>query len=230
MKVLIKRMFSIVGLGVYRLNPPQNNSKKVVVSTPIQFNSKQGLEEFYSDREAVESYLDPGFYELILDLLASYEVDYEQKQIADIGCGTGGLLKALRARSQVVSLTGFEYSEKALDIARSQLLDAEFYTFDIYEGINRQFDIIFCIEVLEHLLQPETALRNLVGMLADFGVAMVTVPNGRVDTFEGHINFWSPESWKVFVNQVCEPYSITTGLLRNGQNNYAVIARKGTNL
>lgn len=219
----------MVGLGVYRLNPPQNHNgkatRKVVVSSPLHFNSKEGLEEFYSDREAVESYLDPGFYDRILDLLAGYGVDYEQRLVADVGCGTGGLLIALRQRSQTGSLTGFEYSEKALDIARLQLSTAEFYTFDIYEGVGRQFDVIFCIEVLEHLLRPDIALRNLLDMLRDSGVAMVTVPNGRVDDFEGHINFWSPESWKVFVNQTCEGYSVKTGLMENGRNNYAVITR-----
>ena len=86
--------------------------------------------------------------------------------------------------------------------------------------------MIFCIEVIEHLLHPDRALRNVVRMLADSGVALITVPNGRTDTFEGHINFWSPESWDVFVKQVCEGHTVQTGLVENDQNNYAVITRK----
>lgn len=227
MKALIKKMFSMVGLGVYRLEPGQNNNSthKVVVSSPIHHNSKEGLNEFYSDAEAVASFLDPGFYDRLLDLLVAHGVDYEQKRVADVGCGTGGLLKALQARDQAQSLTGFEYSEKALDLARSQVPGVEFCYFDIYEGSSRQFDVIFCIEVLEHLLHPDKALRNVMRMLAGSGVALVTVPNGRTDTFEGHINFWSPESWDVFVKQICEGLTVKTGLIENDQNNYAVITR-----
>src|SRR5215204_3220017 len=122
MKALIKTAFSMVGLGIYRLEPPQNsNSHQIVVSSPIHHNSKEGLNAFYSDREAVESYLDPGFYERLIDLLRANGVDYEQKRVADVGCGTGGLLKTLQARFQTQSLTGFEYSENALEIARSQV-------------------------------------------------------------------------------------------------------------
>jgi 2-polyprenyl-3-methyl-5-hydroxy-6-metoxy-1,4-benzoquinol methylase len=226
MKALVKKAFAMVGLGVYRLESTANNSnlpRKVVVSSPLHHNSKEGLNEFYSDREAVESYLDPGFYDRLIDLLRTHGVDYEQKRVADIGCGTGGLLRALKNRYQPLSLTGFEYSENAIDIARSQVSGAEFCYFDIYEGSARQFDVIFCIEVLEHLLHPDTALRNVVSMLANSGTALLTVPNGRIDTFEGHINFWSPESWEVFLKNVCGDHDVKTGLIENGENNYAVI-------
>ncbi len=229
MRDLVKRVFSLVGLGIYRLEPPQgSNSKrppKVVISSPLHHNSKEGLNEFYSDREAVESYLDAGFYDRLVDLLRTHGVDFDQKRIADIGCGTGGLLKSVQLRSQTLSLTGFEYSENALDIARLQLPGAEFCYFDVYEGTSLQFDVIFCIEVLEHLLYPDQALRKVVGMIASSGIALVTVPNGRIDSFEGHINFWSPESWNIFLKQTCEGYSVNTGLIENGQNNYAVITR-----
>ena len=229
MRELIKKAFSLAGLGVYRLEPPQNSNSKTppapVVTSPLYHNSKEGLNEFYSDKETVESYLDPGFYDRLIDLLKSHGVDYQMKRVADIGCGTGGLLNALKSRAQTLSLTGFEYSENALAIARSQVTGVEFCYFDIYEGTTRQFDVIYCIEVLEHLLHPDIALRNIIAMLSGSGVALITVPNGRIDTFDGHINFWSPESWEVFLKQICSGYTIKTGLIENGQNNYAVITR-----
>ena len=226
MKALVKRLFALAGLGVYRVGASQNsNSHKLVVSSPLHHNSKEGLEAFYSNREAVESYLDPAFYERNIDLLLTFGVGYDEKRIADIGCGTGGLLKALKSRFRPRSLTGFEYSEKAIDIARSKVPEVEFCYFDIYEGSARCFDVIFCVEVLEHLLHPDAALRNVIGMLADSGTVLVTVPNGRIDTFDGHINFWSPESWNVFLKNVCADLSVKTGLIEDGQNNYAVITR-----
>lgn len=234
MKALIKKAFSLVGLGIYRLEASQNSKAKwpprPVVSSPLHHNSKEGLNEFYSDKEVVESYLDPGFYERLIDLLITHGVDYEQKRVADIGCGTGGLLKAVDARAQTKSITGFEYSEKALEIARSQVSSVEFCYFDIYEGTPRQFDVIFCIEVLEHLLHPDVALRNITAMLADRGVLLITVPNGRIDNFDGHINFWSPESWDVFLKQTCGNLNINTGMTENGENNYAIISRNDSSI
>jgi 2-polyprenyl-3-methyl-5-hydroxy-6-metoxy-1,4-benzoquinol methylase len=226
MKELIRKAFSAVGLGVYRLDSGNfNTPKKPVISSPIHHNSQAGLEEFYSDAETVESYLDPAFYERLINLLASHGVDYQQKHVADVGCGTGGLLKALQNGFQPHALTGFEYSEKALELARAKVPGAEFCYFDIYEGSPRQFDVIFCVEVLEHLLRPDLALRNVLAMLGESGAALITVPNGRIDTFDGHINFWSPESWEVFLKQICETGSVQTGLIENNQNNYAVIKR-----
>ena len=228
LRALIKRILSLIGLGIYRL-PAQNNKAntpgKPVVKSALHHNSKEGLNAFYSDQEAVESYLDPGFYQRLIDLLAANGVDYNEKRVADVGCGTGGLLNALKTKARARSLTGLEYSENALAIARSQVSGVEFCDFDIYQGSSRQFDVIFCIETLEHLLHPDKALKNILNMLAPSGSALLTVPNGRVDTFEGHINFWSPESWTVFVKNVCNGYSVKSGLMENGENNYAVITK-----
>lgn len=226
MKHLVKKAFSLVGLGVYRLNNVPKQPPKPIVSSPLQYNSKEGLNEFYSDRELVESYLDQEFYKRLVDFLAARGVDYGGKRIADVGCGTGGLLKHVISLHPK-SLTGFEYSENALGIARSQVPDVQFQYLDIYEPApdDLEFDVIFCVEVLEHLLYPDKALRNIVQILGSQGVALLTVPNGRIDTFDGHINFWSPESWRVFLQQNCDGCTIDTGLLEGGENNFAVISK-----
>jgi 2-polyprenyl-3-methyl-5-hydroxy-6-metoxy-1,4-benzoquinol methylase len=156
--------------------------------------------------------------------LQQHGVTYLGKHIADIGCGTGRLLMAVRAKDPA-SLTGFEYSEHALKAARANLPSAQFESFDIYQGNERQFDIVFCIEVLEHLLHPQKALRNVVQMLATSGTALLTVPNGRTDTFEGHINFWSPESWEIFVKETCEGFEVNTGELPTDGCNFAIVKR-----
>ena len=55
---------------------------------------------------------------------------------------------------------------------------------------------------------------------------MITVPNGRIDTFEGHINFWSPESWKVFIesNISDQEFEVKVGLIDN-LTNFAILKR-----
>ena len=228
MKQLVKRAFSLAGLGVYRLGASQDSKRppKPVVSSPLHHNSKEGLNQFYSDEATVESYLDHGFYQRLVSLLRDEGFDYDGKNVADIGCGTGGLLKSIQFRFKPASLTGFEYSEGALNIARSKIPGVKFDYLDVYEGTSLQFDALFCVEVLEHLLYPDQALTQVVGMLAPSGVALVTVPNGRIDTFEGHINFWSPESWSVFLNNLCDGYTVKTGAMEDDKHIFAIIKRK----
>ncbi|HSE30656.1 MAG TPA: class I SAM-dependent methyltransferase [Pyrinomonadaceae bacterium] len=225
MKQLIKKAISVTGFGVYRLNAETKQPPKPVVKSPLHHNSKEGLNEFYSDKELVESYLDMQFYQRLIALLAERGVVYKSKRVADVGCGTGNLLKFILPYDPL-TLTGFEYSENALAIARSQLPEIDFQYLDVYNPPAAHFDVIFCIEVLEHLLYPDTAFHNIVEMLAPNGVALFTVPNGRIDTFEGHINFWSPESWKVFLEHNCAVCDIDTGLLEEGAHNFAVLSKK----
>ena len=230
MKHLVKKVFSLFGVGVYRLQSAHNGHckqpPKLIISSPLQHNSKEGLNEFYSDQETVESYLDPEFYHRLIDLLRDNGTSYDGKKVADVGCGIGRLLMSIQERFQPTSLTGFEYSEAAIDIANALVPGVEFHSFDVYEGTGLQFDVVFCIEVLEHLLYPDKALSNIVRMIAPSGVALLTVPNGRTDTFAGHINFWSPESWNIFITGLCDGLQVRTGLIENEQNNFAIIKRE----
>lgn len=231
MKDLIRKVFSLFGIGVYRLQPAPNSSgkqpPKLEISSPLHHNSLEGLNQFYADREVVESYLDFEFYDRLIDFLRDSGTTYDGKNIADVGCGTGRLLMSLRNRFEPASVTGFEYSEAALKIARSQAQGVAFHSFDAYEGGDQQFDVVFCVEVLEHLLYPDKALSNILRMISPSGVAVLTVPNGRTDTFDGHINFWSPESWDVFVKRMCVGFSVATGLIEDKKSNFAII-RKGS--
>ncbi len=225
MKRLVKNVLAAFGVGLYRLE--QNGRKpppKCVVSSPVEHNSKEGLDQFYADLELAESYLDLKFYDQLLEFLKAQGITLTGKNIVDVGCGTGRLLMAVN-QEQPKSITGFEYSEAALKGARANLPSGSFERFDVYEPDERQFEVLFCIEVLEHLLHPDKALRNIVRMIAPSGVALLTVPNGRTDTFDGHINFWSPESWEVFIKEICEGFETSTGLLPGQECNFAIIKR-----
>jgi len=212
------------------LHQKKVSDKFTVVVSPIQHNSREKMDELYSDIEFIKYYISPDrqkFYREVINVLAEKDVDYSGKDIADIGCGTGHLLLAIRNGFSPSSLTGFEYSEAALKVARKVLPEGTFKSFDLYESDqNYQFDIIFCTEVLEHLLYPEKALRTVLNMIKPSGIAMITVPDGRIDTYLGHINFWSPESWNIFIKSICNNCDIETGLIENGKTNFAIIKRK----
>lgn len=136
------------------------------------------------------------FFEAVLE--RAQDVDL-RGDVADIGCATGQLLDLIAQRATPRSLTGRDFS--ASKIAHNQRLFPQFTfeTYDLGTPSDRRFDAVFCLEVIEHIPQAGRALDHLVGMLRPGGTLIITVPDGRMDCFVGHIHFWSPESWALFV-------------------------------
>jgi 2-polyprenyl-3-methyl-5-hydroxy-6-metoxy-1,4-benzoquinol methylase len=53
----------------------------------------------------------------------------------------------------------------------------------------KSFDLVFCIETLEHLINPYMTLYELMRICS--GSVVVTVPNGDSDTSTSHRHRWS---------------------------------------
>lgn len=207
-------------LSKFNAHPPQ-------VIDPINHNSLKEMDKFYSNPKIVEKYVDSeriSFYNLVINLLIDKGITIDHKNIVDVGCGTGHLLKLISEKFENATLVGFEYSNSAIEIAKKICPKAAFFQFDIYENFQQKFDIILCTEVLEHLLYPNKALETCLQMIKNEGTLLITVPNGREDTYLGHINFWSPESWKIFIETSCKDFQLETGIIKNA--NYAIIKQK----
>ena len=163
------------------------------------------------------------FYYLVMDLCRERGIDLTDKRIADIGTGPGYLVRILKGVAPSSCITGFEPSSAPLALARTLCPDAEFSQLPLEEIEEAQFDVVFFTEVLEHLHRPDLALKKLAALLRPGGVLVITVPEGREDHSEIHVNFWSPQSWPEFVEVVLDgPFAITCGQLATGHN-YAVI-------
>lgn len=219
------------GIGIYRISinkPKEDNAQGLPIIDPIHHNTLKRLNEIFSKPKFVKEYISPeriAFYHIIVKLCLDKGITFNQKTVADIGCGTGHLLKFISEEFDDVTITGFEYSDAAIKVAKTTCPKATFFKFDIYQGTYQKFDVVFCIEVLEHLLYPDEALKNCLKIILNGGTLIITVPNGRNDTYLGHINFWSPESWKVFIETNCEGLQFDTGLTESGAN-YAIILKE----
>lgn len=156
------------------------------------------------------------FYEDILSIITSRGISLDDKNIVDVGCGTGSLLYFIDERFKPRSYTGLEFSNKAIEIAKTNFPKARYFYFDILKtGINEKFDFLFCTEVLEHIDDPYTALQNIEKLMGENSFALITVPNGRTDNYPGHINFWSPESWDIYVKKFTTGKQVETGFAGN---------------
>jgi len=101
----------------------------------------------------------------------------DAKSALDYGCGNGERYGKFIS-SKVESYLGCDVSARAVEEARTMGLDAQLFGEDghVPSG-DEQFDIAFCIEVLEHLLNPELALADIRRCLKANGILIVTVPN-----------------------------------------------------
>lgn len=161
------------------------------------------------------------FYQMCLQLLQNNGVTLQSKRVVDVACGMGYQLRLI-LEYKPAGLTGLDFSRVAIEIAKLLCPGAEFHEFDIYQKYHEMFDVVICTEAMEHLLYPSTALKNILSMIRPGGCAFLTVPNGRIDTFDGHINFWSPESWRIFIEEHCAGFDIHCGTLRK-ENIYALV-------
>jgi 2-polyprenyl-3-methyl-5-hydroxy-6-metoxy-1,4-benzoquinol methylase len=85
------------------------------------------------------------------------------KNILEIGCGEGSVLRALRAAGVRCPMRGIDLSEGAIAKARERVPDAEFVVQDAAELANagQPFDVVLMLEVLERLPDPTRMLEVL---------------------------------------------------------------------
>ncbi len=198
-----RRSVNVIGIDIHFLQKEENFDS-------VAHNSKENQDNFFKDPKSKENLYHPEllkFYKDVALTIKTNNIDLNNKSIADVGCGNGNLLVNINNTFKPAKIHGYDFAQSALAQAKSKIPTGEFGEHDIYLPLPQQFDMIFCTEVLEHLLHPEVALKNLVAGVKQGGNVFITVPNGRTDTYKGHINFWSVESWKMFIEK-----NIPTGM------------------
>ncbi len=117
--------------------------------------------------------------------------------ILDIGCGQGELALLIQDAFMDARVSGIEYSaegvKRATAAAEAAQLPVEFILRDLVQpavldpAIQGRATIAVCTEVLEHLDEPATFLRNASKYMAPGCLVVVTVPAGPRSAFDRHI-------------------------------------------
>lgn len=206
-------------LAICRIDPVDRGP----TGSPIELNSVDTNNAFFGNPEKVASYVNKDrleFFAALIDWTVQQGVSYQDVSVVDVGCGPGALLALLRSTYPTIRPRGLDFSDACIMEAKRRVGAGEYTVMDVYalSGRGEQHDVVYCTEVLEHLLYPTRALREILSLAKPGGHCLLTVPNGRNDFYQGHINFWSPESWRVFVEEtVGDAGKVTTGLV-NGVN------------
>jgi 2-polyprenyl-3-methyl-5-hydroxy-6-metoxy-1,4-benzoquinol methylase len=103
-------------------------------------------------------------------------------KILDVGCGVGATSAMLRKEGVASHCTGIEGSPYAAEIAKANLDDL--LIADLNQPlhslqIKHKFDLILCLDVLEHLVDPWARLKELRVLLSTGGLLLISLPNTR---------------------------------------------------
>jgi SAM-dependent methyltransferase len=185
------------------------------VGEVARLNTREAYDLIYRSEDLLAQYLEAGrlsFYEEVADYCAQLLAHHRRQacvRVVDVGCGTGQLLLSLWQRvapKQSVELWGIDYAPSGIERAKKSLPESKFLVADIYISPlpSRHFDLVLCTETLEHLDAPDAALREMLRICARSGRAIITVPNGEIDHWDGHVNFWTESEFGEFLS----PYGL----------------------
>jgi len=96
----------------------------------------------------------------------------------DVGCGAGLLTEPLARLGARAS--GIDASPELIDVARRHAaamgLDIDYRAGDVQE-LEGRFDLITCMEVIEHVADPAAFVQALARRLAPGGLLVLSTPN-----------------------------------------------------
>ncbi|MDC3221543.1 bifunctional 2-polyprenyl-6-hydroxyphenol methylase/3-demethylubiquinol 3-O-methyltransferase UbiG [Gammaproteobacteria bacterium] len=116
----------------------------------------------------------------------------DHKTVLDIGCGGGIFTTAIAKKNAQV--TGIDKAKKAIAAAQQeankQNLSIEYHsgTLEEFQECNPQkFDLITCLEMLEHVPHPENIIANISKSLVPNGIAVFSTINRSPISYIGGI-------------------------------------------
>jgi 2-polyprenyl-6-hydroxyphenyl methylase/3-demethylubiquinone-9 3-methyltransferase len=100
------------------------------------------------------------------------------KTALDVGCGAGLLAEPLARLGAKV--TGIDATPQVIAVARDHAtavgLEIDYRQGDVQE-LQGEFDLITCMEVIEHVAEPAAFVRALARRLAPEGLLIMSTPN-----------------------------------------------------
>lgn len=137
----------------------------------------------------------------VMKILEKY-TPIEGKKYLDVGCAYCGFLVAAYLLG-AKKVEGIDINQNLIDLGKANLKDyavkANVKVADILDkryvaSKGFFFDIITCNDVIEHVLDPGLAIRNISSMLSPDGVVMFEIPNMNNPQFvksDGHFSMFA---------------------------------------
>ena len=102
----------------------------------------------------------------------------EGKTALDVGCGAGLLAEPLARLG--ANVTGIDASPEVIAVAREHAaaigLEIDYRVGDV-QTLEREFDLVTAMEVIEHVADPQLFVKALAKRLARDGLLVMSTPN-----------------------------------------------------
>ncbi len=139
------------------------------------------------------------------------------KSVAEIGCGAG--ISTEKLRDFFINQQTFFASDldpELVEMAKEKNKGVSFGVESIYDlnHTDGEFDLVFCLEVMEHLEEPEKALKEISRITKEYVIISVPrEPLWRIlnmargsywkdlGNTPGHINHWSKRGVSKFISR-----------------------------
>lgn len=115
-------------------------------------------------------------------------VDFKNKKVLDVGCGGGILTESLAKLG--CEVTGIDLAAKTIEVAKQHAkqsgLVIQYYCKDIADLAQEQpeqYDIVTCMEMLEHVSQPEIIINNCAKLIKPTGHLFLSTINRTLTAY-----------------------------------------------
>jgi methionine biosynthesis protein MetW len=156
----------------------------------IAKSPKQIVKDAHKGYYSAGEYSDDRYRWTITTFLSSCQ----GKRILEVGCGNGRLLKLLQVANEVV---GVDASEDGIVACVERGIEGHCMdpSSEPLPFADESFDVVICLESMEHLMSPYYALMEMRRVLKTGGTLICSVPNpiwGHIMLYPGllSINFF----------------------------------------
>ncbi len=157
----------------------------------IYMNQKEkSIKYFNKNAERYNESFDGRFVKCMYDELVQRVSNLEGKNILDLGCGNGNVLKRLEGRGY--NLCGVDLSEKMIKEAEKNVNGKAELKIGDSENIpyeDNRFDVVICNASFHHYTNPEKALSEIKRVLKDNGTLILGDPTRSSKLYLKIINY-----------------------------------------
>jgi ubiquinone/menaquinone biosynthesis C-methylase UbiE len=170
----------------------------------------------YQTKNPISRWLVRGFFWGIEQAVDSIQVN----SVLDVGTGEGHVLYTLKEALKPRRRVGIDIDLRPLRIAGENLSDCILSLGNVnnLRFADREFDLVSCAEVLEHLDAPHRAMKEITRVSAKY--ILLSVPNEPLwrclnmirgsywsdfGNTPGHVNHWSRRAFEEFVSGYMTP-------------------------
>mgnify|MGYP001203079174 FL=1 len=127
----------------------------------------------------------------------------DEGDLLEIGCGNGKFLQNFQKSNSYWNLWGSELNDSNEELING-LPNTTFYSGDL-EDLDKKFDFIVMIHVLEHIINPRDFINNLKSKLKEKGKIFIQVPNLEASFFDiliaDHCSHFTFDSIKIMFEE-----------------------------